>query len=290
MATLKQLRQRIRSAKSIQQITRAMKLVAAARLLKAQERATKARPYADGMRMLMANLAEMGDMPSHPLLERRPVEKYVLVPMTAERGLCGSFNTNLIRRAHDFIRANDVGAPAIAAVGRKGYQYFAKRDFEMLYQMSLPTAGPTIEHARELTNYLTDLFTSGKADAVYLAYSKFHSAIRQTPEVVQLLPIEPPTYEGGEHGDGFSKAYTFEPEPGALLGQLLPRYALTVVFQALLESAASEHGARMTAMTSATDNAGEMIRSLTLQANRQRQAAITKEILEIVGGAEALKG
>ncbi|MER3466610.1 MAG: F0F1 ATP synthase subunit gamma, partial [Armatimonadota bacterium] len=204
MATLKQLRQRIRSAKSIQQITRAMKLVAAARLLKAQERATKARPYADGMRMLMANLAEMGDMPSHPLLERRPVQKYVLVPMTAERGLCGSFNTNLIRRAHDFIRATDAGAPAIAAVGRKGYQYFAKRGFDMLYQMNLPTAGPAIEHARELTTYLTDLFTSGEADAVYLAYSKFHSAIRQTPEVVQLLPIEPPKRETEDLQGGFS--------------------------------------------------------------------------------------
>lgn len=267
-----------------------MKLVAAARLLKAQERATKARPYADGMRMLMANLAEMGDMPNHPLLERRPIQKYVVVPMTAERGLCGSFNTNLIRRAHEFIRANDVGTPAIAGVGRKGYQYFAKRGFEMLYQMNLPTAGPTIEHARELTTFLTNLFTSGEADAVYLAYSKFHSAIRQTPEVVQLLPIEPPQRQSSEHGGGFSKAYTFEPEPVALLAQLLPRYALTVVFQALLESAASEHGARMTAMTSATDNAGEMIRSLTLQANRQRQAGITKEILEIVAGAEALKG
>lgn len=267
-----------------------MKLVAAARLLKAQERATKARPYADGMRTLMANLAEMGDMPSHPLLERRTIQKYVVVPMTAERGLCGSFNTNLIRRAHEFIRENEVGSPAIAAVGRKGYQYFAKRGFEMLYQMNLPTAGPTIEQARELTSFLTNLFTSGEADAVYLAYSKFHSAIRQTPEVVQLLPIEPPQRQSGEHGGGFSKAYTFEPEPVALLAQLLPRYALTVVFQALLESAASEHGARMTAMTSATDNAGEMIRSLTLQANRQRQAGITKEILEIVGGAEALKG
>lgn len=240
--------------------------------------------------MLMANLAEMGDLPAHPLLERRPVERYVLVPMTAERGLCGSFNTNLIRRAHDFVRSTADGKPAIVAVGRKGYQYFAKRGFEMIYQMNLPTAGPTIEHARELTNFLTDLFTSDNADAVYLTYSKFHSAIRQTPEVVQLLPIEPPAREGTGSEGGFSKAYAFEPDPSSLLSQLLPRYALTVVFQALLESAASEHGARMTAMTSATDNAGEMIRSLTLQANRQRQAAITKEILEIVGGAEALKG
>lgn len=289
MATLKQLRRRIRSAKSIQQITRAMKLVAAARLLKAQERATKARPYSDGMRMLMANLAEMSDMPAHPLLERRPVHKYVLAPITADRGLCGSFNTNLIRCAHDFVRTIE-GEPAIAAVGRKGYQYFAKRGFEMLHHLNLPTSGPTIDHARQLTNFLTDLFIAGKADAVYLAYSKFHSAIRQTPEVVQLLPIEPPSRQDGGDNGGFSKAYSFEPEPGALLEQLLPRYALTVVFQALLESTASEHGARMTAMTSATDNAGEMIRSLTLQANRQRQAAITKEILEIVGGAEALKG
>ncbi|GIV03002.1 MAG: ATP synthase gamma chain [Fimbriimonadales bacterium] len=288
MATLKQLRQRIRSAKSIQQITRAMKLVAAARLLKAQERATKARPYAEGMRTLMANLATMGDMPDHPLLQRRDVARYILVPMTAERGLCGSFNTNLIRKAHDFIRSRPETAE-IVSVGKKGQQYFQKRGFPVLHHLSLPTAGPTIEHARELTNFLVDRFVSGETDAVFLAFSRFHSAIRQTPEVVQLLPIEPPEAED-VGGEGFHRAYTFEPEPTELLAQLLPRYALTVVFQALLESNASEHGARMTAMTSATDNAGEMIRMLTLQANRQRQASITKEILEIVAGAEALKG
>lgn len=266
-----------------------MKLVAAARLLKAQERATKARPYAEGMRALMANLATMGDMPEHPLLQRREVQRYIVVPVTAERGLCGSFNTNLIRKAHDFIRRRDEIAE-IASVGRKGQQYFLKRGFPVLHHLSLPTSGPTIDHARELTNFLVHRFVEGETDAVFLAFSRFHSAIRQTPEVVQLLPIEPPTAEGGERADGFSRAYTFEPEPAELLAQLLPRYALTVVFQALLESNASEHGARMTAMTSATDNAGEMIRVLTLQANRQRQASITKEILEIVAGAEALKG
>jgi F-type H+-transporting ATPase subunit gamma len=152
----------------------------------------------------------------------------------------------------------------------------------------LPTSGPTLEHAEDITSKAQDMFTSGEVDAVYLVYSKFYSAIRQTPEVVQLFPIEPPIVESAN--DGYSKNYKFEPGPNELLGALLPKYALTIVLQALLESTASEHGARMTAMTSATDNAGEMINALTLQANRMRQATITKEILEIVGGAEALKG
>ncbi|MEO7453674.1 MAG: F0F1 ATP synthase subunit gamma, partial [Fimbriimonadales bacterium] len=150
------------------------------------------------------------------------------------------------------------------------------------------TSGPTLEHANEIISKAQEMFISGEVDAVYLVYSKFFSAIRQTPQVVQLLPIEPPVLENID--DGYSKNYKFEPDSAELLGALLPKYALTIIFQALLEPTASEHGARMTAMTSATDNAGEMIQDLTLQANRMRQASITKEILEIVGGAEALKG
>lgn len=286
MATLKQLRRRIRSAKNIQQITRAMKLVAAARLRRAQDRVLDARPYAETMRALMASLAQAGEMPEHPLLVRRPIRKYGVVLVTADRGLAGSFNTNLIRRAWEFIKATP-GESTLLSVGNKGMQFFKKRGYEIGAHFNVPTSGPTIVHAQAVFEKAAEMFTSGEVDAIYLGYSKFYSAIRQVPEVVQLLPIEPPQ---SEEAAASTKNYKFEPDAATLLSQLLPRYALTLILQALLESTASEHGARMTAMTSATDNAGEMIQSLTLQANRSRQASITKEILEVVGGAEALKG
>jgi F-type H+-transporting ATPase subunit gamma len=288
MATIKQLRGRIRSAKNIQQITRAMKLVAAARLRRAQDRVLEARPYSDKMRDLMASMSAAGDMPEHPLLERRPVNKVCVLLFTAERGLAGSFNTNIIRKASDFLQ-EQTAEKSILAVGKKGSQFFGRRHYTIVETHNIPTSGPTIEHARAITQKARDMFESGEVDAIYLVYSKFYSPIRQVPEVVQLFPIEPPVSDEPK-GGAYSKSYTFEPDAQSLLAELLPRYALTNVLQALLESTASEHGARMTAMTSATDNAGEMIRGLTLQANRMRQASITKEILEIVGGAEALKG
>ncbi len=289
MATIKQLRSRIRSAKNIQQITRAMKLVAAARLRRAQDRVLEARPYSEKMRELMSSMAAGGDMPSHPLLERRPIENYGVVLFTAERGLAGSFNTNLIRKAGEFLNSTAGGAKMLG-VGKKGAQFFSRRGIELVDSITVPTSGPTMEHARAITNRSREMFESHEVDAIYLVYSKFYSAVRQSPQVMQLFPIEPPAAEVGASSEQYSKTYTFEPDAAALLAELLPRYALTLVLQALLESTASEHGARMTAMTSATDNAGEMIQDLTLQANRMRQASITKEILEIVGGAEALKG
>jgi F-type H+-transporting ATPase subunit gamma len=283
MATLKQIRQRIRTAKNIRQITRAMKLVAAARLTRAKTRVEQARPYSDKMREFIGSIGAAGDMPDNPLLVRRPVKRTVLVVMTGERGLCGSFNSALIRKAGDFLRETE-GEKALVGVGRKGAQFFAKRGYEVLHRVTVPTAGPELQNAIEVTEKVKELFVNGEADAVHVLYSKFYSPIRQEPTIVQVLPIEPPK---GETQSG--KTYEYEPEPEALLNLLLPKYLLTVVLQAMLESSASEHGARMTAMTSATDNAGKMIDSLTLTANRVRQASITKEILEIVAGAEALK-
>jgi F-type H+-transporting ATPase subunit gamma len=282
MATLKQIRQRIRTAKNIRQITRAMKLVAAARLTKAKNRTEEARPYSEKMREFIGSIGAAGDLPENPLLKRRPVKKTCLVLMTAERGLCGSFNSALIRKAADFLKTVERDK-CIVGVGRKGASFFAKRGFEVAHRITIPTTGPRLSDAVELTDFVRDLFVSEGADAVYVLYSKFYSPIRQEPTVVQVLPIEPPT------GSASSKTYEYEPEPEQLLNLLLPKYLLTVMLQALLESAASEHGARMTAMTSATDNAGKMIDTLTLNANRARQAGITKEILEIVAGAEALK-
>lgn len=282
MATLKQIRQRIKTAKNIRQITKAMKLVAAARLTKAKNRVEEARPYSEKMREFIGSVGGGGDLPENALLARRPVKKTCVVLMTAERGLCGSFNSALIRRAGDFF-ATIEGDKCMVAVGRKGGQFFGKRGIDVIHRVTLPTAGPRLSDAMEVTDYVSGLFTSGEVDAVYVLYSKFLSPIRQVPTVVQVLPIEPPT------GDGAAKEYEFEPQPEKLLSLLLPKYLLTVVLQAMLESSASEHGARMTAMSSATDNAGKMIGDLTLTANRVRQASITKEILEIVAGAEALK-
>lgn len=286
MATLKQLRQRIRTAKNIQQITRAMKLVAAARLKKAQDKVLEARPYSDKMREFMTSISGAGELPDHPLLEKRSVGRACLLLVTADRGLAGSYNTNLIRKAGDFLKAQTVPTDLVC-VGKKGAQFFSKRGFNVLYQHSVPTAGARLDDAIEVTRIIRELFESGEVDAIYLCYSKFYSAIRQVPQIVQLLPIEPPEADGGGHGGG--KQYEFEPSPTELLNILLPKYVLTLVYQALLESTASEHGSRMSAMTSATDNAGKMIQRLTLIANRERQAGITKEILEVVGGAEALK-
>lgn len=287
MATLKQIRQRIRSAKNIQQITRAMKLVAAARLTRAKNRVEEARPYADKMREFILSIGGAGELPNHPLLERRPVKKIALVLITADRGLAGSYNTNLLKAAQNWLKAQ-TDPTVMVTVGKKGNQFFGKRGVEIVHSITVPTSGARVEDATELTNFLADSFTSKEVDAVYLCYSKFYSPIRQEPQVVQLLPIEPPQSTEAEAQAG--KEYDFEPAPEDLLALLLPKYLLTVTFQSMLESSASEHGARMTAMSNATDNAGKMIGELTLTANRVRQAQITTQILEIVGGAEALNG
>ncbi len=287
MATLKQIRQRIRAAKNTQAITRAMKLVAAARLTKAKNKVEEARPYSEKMYEFILSVGGAGELPPHPLLTRRSqVKKVALVLITADRGLCGSYNTNLIKAAKVWLDKQEA-ATSIVAVGKKGGQFFGKRGYEVAQTISVPTAGADLDDAVKLTDTISEMFTTGEVDAVYLCYSKFISAIRQEPRVIQLLPIEPPQTEEIESGS--AKSYGFEPAPEELLALLLPKYLLTVTYQALLESSASEHGSRMTAMSSATDNAGKMIGELTLTANRVRQAAITTEILEIVAGAEALK-
>jgi F-type H+-transporting ATPase subunit gamma len=287
MATLKQIRARIRAAKNIQQITKAMKLVAAARLKKATDRVLEARPYSDKLKSVMESLSTAGDLPSHPLMEKRPIKRACLILVTSDRGLAGAFNTSLIRKASDFIKTSPVEV-AIFAVGKKGNLFFARRGFNVVQTLSVPSAGARLEDAITVGAATRRMFESGEVDAIYVCYSKFYSAIRQTPQIVQLLPIEPPI-GAATPAKGPSKSYEFEPDPEGLLNTLLPRYFRTLLWQAMLESTASEFGARMTAMTSATDNAGKMIHNLTLTANRERQAAITKEILEVVGGAEALK-
>ncbi len=287
MATLKQIRQRIKTAKNIRQITRAMKLVAAARLRRATDRVIDARPYSEKMQAFMASLAGAGDLPSHPLMEKREVKNICLILVTSDRGLAGAYNSSLIRKAEDYIK--NAGHPVqIIGVGKKGFQYFGKRKYNVVKSLSVPSAGARLEDAIEVATEARRLYETAAVDAVWVVYSKFYSAIRQVPQLVQLLPIEPPAASSDAHSAGPS-SFDFEPDAAGLLNALLPRYFLTLVQQAMFEGTASEFGARMTAMTSATDNAGKMINELTLKANRERQASITKEILEVVGGAEALK-
>lgn len=286
MATLKEIRARIKAAKNIQQITKAMKLVAAARLKRATDRVLEARPYSDKMREFMGSLATAGDLPTHPLMAKREVKWVCLIVITSDRGLAGGYNTALLRKATDYLKSNGVDT-TLMTVGKKATQFFTKRNYNMTASYSVPSSGARFEDAQDVYRKAREMFESGEVDAIYVVYSKFFSAIRQVPQLVQLLPIEAPT--ASESTASSTKDYTFEPSPAALLDALLPRYFLTLVWQALLEATASEFGARMTAMTSATDNAGKMINTLTLKANRERQAGITKEILEVVGGAEALK-
>jgi F-type H+-transporting ATPase subunit gamma len=282
MATVKQIRSRIKTARNIQQITRAMKLVAAARLRKATDRVLQARPYADKLKEFMGSIAGSGELPPHPLLNKRPIEKYCLIVITAERGLCGSYNTALLRKSSEFLKQTP-GEARLITIGKKGTLFLGKRGYDVVSSMTIEGSGATLADATSVTRQAREMFESGEVDAIFVCYSKYYSPIRQVPQVVQLLPIEPPTGEEAHGGEA-----VFEPDAARLLNFLLPRYFLTLVWQSLLESTASEHGARMSAMTSATDNAGKMIQELTLKANRERQTSITTEILEVVSGAEAL--
>jgi F-type H+-transporting ATPase subunit gamma len=284
MPSLKDLRKRVATVRSTQKITKAMKMVAAARLRRAQEAAERARPYAAKLAETFGVVAAGIEPDAHPLLARREERRVDVLVLTSDRGLCGGYNANLLRMAHGFIRAEGREA-AVVVVGRKGLEYFRRRGVRIVQQHVGVAATPVPQLTRELTGALTQRFVDGETDAVYLAYSRFRSAITQIPTVTPLLPIALPTSDATPPVD-----YIFEPDRAALLDMLLPRYVDAVVTQALLEATASELGARMTAMDNATTNASDMISRLTLVMNRVRQAAITKELMEIISGAEALKG
>ena len=291
MATPRQIRGRIRVAKNIQQITKAMKMVAAARLRRAQEAVGAARPYAEKMRDVMQSLgAGGGDGLQHPLLRRADGEPQTIgiVLVTGDRGLCGAYNSSVIRRANELARPFGPSRAKFICVGKKGATFFRRRGFEVVAETPAPATGISFADAQTISRTGRDLFASGQIDALYLVYTQFFSAMSQRPQTITILPIQPPATEDGASA-GPTADYIFEPDPEQILGSLLPRYVDTQVYQGVVESIASEHGARMTSMSSATDNAGKMISSLTLSLNRARQATITKEIAEIVGGAEALK-
>ncbi len=286
MATLKAIRKRIGSIRNTQQITKAMKMVSAAKLRRAQEAAVEARPYAEKMTDLLKNLSARVSSEAHPLLKVRPEKRIHLLLLTSDRGLCGGYNANLIRAAEAFVRGQDAGKGIqLALVGRKGADYFRRRRAEISDRHINVLATPPQELAAELAEKMIGRFVREETDAVYILYSRFRSALSQVPTLQRLVPIAAETQEGEEP----LTEYLFEPGLEALLSSLLPKVVEVGIYRALLEAAASEHGARMTAMDSATTNASKMMGSLTLQMNRARQASITRELMEIVGTAEALK-
>lgn len=288
MIGLKALRRRIASIKSTQQITRAMKVVAAARLRRAQERIIEARPYADKMREVLQSLSLRTDPKTHPLLVRREMKRVELLAITTDRGLCGSFNQNVIRRVERFLRENhtEYAEISLTMVGRKGLDYFRRRQVPITRDYIGKFREIDYQMAAAIGKDLVEAYTGEAVDGVFLVYNEFRSPLIQQVVMKDLLPIEPLEVESDYY---YPVEYIYEPPAEAILSELLPRYVEIQIYRALLESIAGEHGARMTAMGSATENAQEMIEKLTLVYNKARQSAITTEMLEIVGGAEALK-
>lgn len=289
MPSLKDIKKRIGSVKNTQQITKAMKMVAAAKLRRAQEAAVAARPYAEKMQSVLANLAMREEGESHPLLSQRPKGRALLVLMTADRGLCGGFNANVSKAAERFIKENEQGFEAIdlTIVGRKGKEFLKSRVPDNIKQVHENImAEATYKTAALIGQEVVDAYEAETYDAVFVLYNAFQSAIVQVVTLEQVLPIQPKEVEDGTD-DGID--YIYEPTRGDVLAQILPKMVEVQFFRALLESNASEQGARMSAMDSASRNAAEMIDKLTLQYNRARQAAITKELMEIISGAESIK-
>ena len=284
MPNILDIRRRIRSVRNTQQITKAMKMVSAAKLRRAQEAVLNARPYAGQILKVVRSLMARSETRPHPLLAEREEQKIQLVVITADKGLCGAFNANIVKAAEGFIRERGDKSIDLFCVGRKGRDYFGKRTTPIGHQQVNLFHRVEFGHAREITGKLVSQFLSGERDAVYLLYNEFKSVIQQRIVVERLLPI-PPMLLSSEQTP---VDYIYEQPAAEILNTLMPKHVEVQVFRALLESSAAEHGARMTAMDAATNNAVEMIDSLTLTMNRARQAGITNEIIEVVSGAAAL--
>jgi F-type H+-transporting ATPase subunit gamma len=286
MATLRDIKRRIASVKSTQQITKAMKLVAAAKLRRAQERILEARPYAFKMQEVLGSLALRADPQLHPLLQRRDAARKTLVVIAADKGLCGAFNSNIMRRSLELLRAatGDV-AMTLVVVGRKTRDFYRRRPYTIRSEQIGFFDKLAYAHAAALGQELAKAYLAEEADEIQLVYNEFKSVTTQRVVVERLLPIEPLQ----PSGELAAIDFIYEPSPAAILESLLPKHVEVQVYRALMESLAGEYGARMTAMEAATKNASEMIDLLTLQFNKARQERITKELLEVVGGAEALR-
>jgi F-type H+-transporting ATPase subunit gamma len=307
MPTLLDYRRRIRSVKSTQQITRAMKFVAAAKLRRAQEGVFAARPYAKEILRVLRSAAARMESPAHPLLQRRPEEKILVMVLTGDRSLCGAFNSNVLRHAMDFIREHHTQKLELIVVGKKGRDTLRKRGFSFVAEYLDVSAKVEFSKAKEIAARVAEFYTSGEVDAVYAIYNEFKNVMVQNLRAEKLLPVDPEVVKKAADGEellahhaGPGGSLPTEPAPGGqgrlvdyiyeqpveqIFNGLVPRYLEGEIFRILLESAAAEHAARMTAMDSATRNASDLIEKLTLRMNNIRQAAITKELIEIVSGA-----
>lgn len=291
MPSLKAIRVRIGSIKNTRKITRAMKLVSAAKLRRAQDAIIAARPYADSLGRVVSELSAVAGVDAHPLFEDRGNKKVAFVVVTSDRGLAGAFNSNVIKAVERFVAGElpDTAEVSLRLIGKKSNQHFGRRGAQISSFDLAPTGATALDLARTTAARVIDDFQTGKVDRVYVVYNEFKSAISQTVQVKQLLPVVPPPAAAKGH-DEPQVDFIYEPSKLELLTRLVPLFVQILLYRASLESIASEFGARMSAMDNATTNAGEMISRLSLQYNRARQAAITKELLEIIGGAEALKG
>ncbi|MXX11031.1 MAG: ATP synthase F1 subunit gamma [Nitrospira sp. SB0667_bin_9] len=298
MPSLQSLRRKIASVKNTQKITKAMKMVAAAKLKRAQDRILSARPYAHQLRDVVRHLAERASPVSHPLLRKHEGHKTELLVITSDRGLCGAFNANILRQATEFLRehAEQGEQVSVSASGRKGCDFFRRRTWTIRQEWQGIFDRLSFEHALDMGQDIIQHYNDGTFDQLYVVYNEFKSVMQQRVVIEKLLPIESLDEEAGgpgpERSEGTTKtvgAYLFEPDEHELLETLLPKHFQVQAFRVLLESAAAEQAARMTAMDGATRNAGELIQKVTLFYNKTRQAAITKELMDIVGGAEALK-
>jgi F-type H+-transporting ATPase subunit gamma len=285
MPNILDIRRRIRSVKNTQQITKAMKMVSAAKLRRAQERVMSARPYAQKILSVLNSLVTRSEGQTHPLLEDRGNERIQLVVITGDKGLCGAFNSNIIKAAQNFIGENRQRQLQLNCVGREGRDFFRKGSLTIVHEAVNLFARLDYSHARQISATLMEEFANKKVDTVYLVYNEFKSVIQQRIVVEQLLPIQ--KLAASEEASLID--YIYEQPAGEIFSSLIPKHVEVQVYRALLESAAAEHGARMTAMDAATNNAVDLIDSLTLTMNRARQAGITREIIEIVGGAAALE-
>ncbi len=286
MATLRDIKRRIKSVKSTQQITKAMKMVSASKLKRAQDEITLARPYAEKIQDMAASLASKTSVEAHPLLSSTEGNKTGVIFITSDRGLCGGYNASLIRTVERFRREHENEEISLYLVGKRAMEHFKRTSLNVIKSQPFGGGRPSYSVASGVAREAIELYLKGELNSVYLIYSEFKSALTQRPVAQKILPIETMAAENAGEAEA---EFFFEPSRDEVLASLLPKYIEVQVFKSFLESSASEHGARMTAMDSASKNASEMIGSLTLKYNRLRQAAITKELMEIIGGAEALK-
>ena len=292
MPSLQSLRRKISAFKNTQKITKAMKMVAAAKLKRSQDRILAARPYAHKMRDVLSNLSQRVNRSAHPLLRKREGKKIEILVVTSDRGLCGGFNGNIVRKSAEFVRQCEAQGLTVnlSIVGRKGRDYFRRRTWTIRQEWTGVFDKLSFEHALDIGGDLTDNFVKGTFDELYVVYNEFKSAIQQRVIVEKLFPIDAAAEFGAAQAEGTTGgSYLYEPDEAELLNALVPKHFQIQAYRILLESGAAEHGARMAAMDGATRNAGQLIKKVTLYYNKTRQAVITKELMDIVGGAEALK-